>query len=277
MFAFHNSQILSTQVPPPSNLTITAYGVQSFQIAWTHPSGYDPGKFSPGKQSNSTLDEYRFWMGDSEAAFTILTSRSSLLPTSFTINSQAFDIQVGRSYFIRVSSRTCCSSLVSTFFSQACTGLTCQSSASFFSSDSNAYPLNGYAFASAISLGYPSAPSTFNISVVSDNSQLSYPSKGAVLFQWSLPADTGSANQVSMDILAYQVTRARNSTFVDGLTIFFGLPALSGGLYSAVDTGLIPGALYYYRINARNLACGMYARTLSTRNQSCVTVFTEQV
>jgi hypothetical protein len=271
VFGFHNLKVLSTSVPPPSNLTMIVSGVQSFQIAWNHPSGYDPGKFSTSKPSNSTLDEYRFWIGSSETDFILLSTRQSVLPTSFTINNQAFDIQVGGTYIIRVVSRSCCSSL--TFFSQACTGLTCQSSSTSFSLSSGAYPLNGYATASAVAFGYPSAPSTVNISVVSVSSSLSYPSKGALSVQWSLPTNTGSAAQVITEILAYQVTRASNSTFIDGVTIFFGLPTPSGGVYSTEDIGLTPGAMYHYRINARNLACGVYTRALRARNQPCSSFF----
>ncbi len=104
IFGFHNLSTLSTSVPPPSNLTMVASEVQSFQIAWNHQSGYDPGKFAPGKQSNSTLDEYKFWIGGSETALTILALRQSVLPTSFIINTQAFDFQIGETRFVRAVS-----------------------------------------------------------------------------------------------------------------------------------------------------------------------------
>ena len=74
--------------------------------------------------------------------------------------------------------------------------------------------------------------------------------------QWSPPSNTGSGAQVLGDVIAYLVARSRNATFSESTTVFYGLPALSGDLYSVPDTGLAVGVIYFYRVNAGNLACG---------------------
>ena len=243
-------------VPPPINLTMAVSGVQTFLVTWNVPPGYSPGKFSRGQQSNSSLDEYSLWMGNFGILSTLtpIATQSSLLPTSFALSSQAFDIKIGGTFYIRLISRSCCSALVSTFFSRACTNLSCTSSSTAFSSDTNAYPLNGYAEASATALGYPTAPTSINISIFSDN--VTYPSKGKLNVQWTLPSNTGSGAQVASDILAYLIVRAQSPTFSDGVAVFYGLPTPSAGVYSFLDTQLTVDVLYFYRINARNLACG---------------------
>ena len=241
-------------VPPPTNLSMVVSGIQEFLISWNTPTGYNPGKFSLGLFANSTLDEYSLWMGSSLTTLTLLATQSSLLPDTLEVGTQATNIQIGQRYYIRMISRSCCSPLVSSFFSKACAGLTCTSSATAFSSDSFAYPLNGYATASCVALGYPSAPVSLTVSALADN--VTYPSKGETSVQWSPPSNTGSGAQVLGDVIAYLVARSRNATFSESTTVFYGLPALSGDLYSVPDTGLAVGVIYFYRVNAGNLACG---------------------
>ena len=161
IFHFYSGSVAA--VPPPDGLTLVVNGVNSFQVSWSAPQGWEPGVartvsgYGP-KQYNSSLDQYTWWVGTSATSFPLSVTVLSPLPTAFVLDAQTLAITTGTRYYLRIISKSCCSGQPNTntglpVFAWKCSGLTCTSSATSFSTDATQYPLDGYAQATAVALG----------------------------------------------------------------------------------------------------------------------------
>ncbi len=75
--------------------------------------------------------------------------------------------------------------------------------------------------------------------------------------RWSLPLDTGRGSSVSSEILSFTIVRALDSNFATGVA---SNVVTSAYLYNdGVIEQLIPGTVYFYKIQSKNLACGSSA------------------
>ena len=64
-------------VPPPANVNVIVSDALTLQLSWNHPSGYNPGTpLNPSR--NSTLDQYRIYLGTSLGSFTLVTPLTSV-------------------------------------------------------------------------------------------------------------------------------------------------------------------------------------------------------
>ena len=98
--------------------------------------------------------------------------------------------------------------------------------------------------------GLPSAPMNVQASISGNRS---------VKLSWQLPSNTGRDNQVSSDILSFQVFRSLDENSSTPIYIAEIINFPTALFFTFQDQNLVPGTKYFYSIRGRNYACSTSA------------------